>query len=153
MKRLSFLAMLLLLTGLALSSCQSEDISNDAPTFDDAQLRAGTWTVDRVIANQFDGDGRIIGSTTILFGEGEDGGICTFHYENGKWTMNDNGDIYSSNYTLDGRVINTDGATTWGIRQMSDTQLELALQGDANFDPCAYSISGSVYYLSRGSDK
>ena len=149
MKRLAFLASMLLMTGLMLTSCKPERIEEEAG-FDAAQLRAGTWTIDYVANNNFDGQGNLINSEITQFGEGEVGGICTFHYgEDGVWVLNDNGTEFSSGYRLDGRVIYTDDGGQWGLREMTDTYMEVVQRGTELNNPCAYNVQGAVYYLTR----
>ena len=150
MKRYLFLPLLLLFTGLILTSCNKESLTSSENEFSEVQLKAGTWTVTQVALNQFDSEGYLVSTNIIPFGEGEQGGICTFTYDsNHQFTMVDNGTVFTSKYNLDGRLLNMDNGDEWGIREMSDTHLEVALRGDEVNNPCNYSVSGAVYTLTR----
>lgn len=148
MKRITVLMLPLLLALVALSSCKKETpLAAEEATV--AQLRAGSWAVTRMEQNTFEG-GTLVSSDLVLFGEGEAGGLCTFTYgEDGTWVMDDNGEVFQFAYELDDNIINTQGGGQWGIRQMSDTYLELALRGQESYNPCSYGASGAVYYLNR----
>lgn len=149
MKRITYLTFTLLLTVFVLSSCK-KDTPLEEDQFSGAQLRAGTWTVNRVEQNTYE-NGALAESDVILFGESEEGGICTFAYdENGNWRMNDNGNVFDIPYELEDNIITTEGGGLWGIREMSENYLEMALRGTTNSNPCNYSSTGSVYYLTRG---
>jgi hypothetical protein len=152
MRRIVSLSFLLLLTGMILTSCnknKQDDPTDESISLD--QLRKGAWTIDHVDVNSFDGSGALIGTQRFPFGEGTDGGICTFNYDaSNLWTLNDNGDIFTSRYNLDDNIVYTDGGGTWGIRKMTDTDLEIVLRSDNSLNPCNYTVSGAVYTLYRG---
>jgi hypothetical protein len=149
MKKLFALPLLLLFAGFMLTSCQKEEVTA-GQSFDDVQLRAGTWTVDQVAVNTFDGGGFLISTNIVPFGEGEEGGLCTFNFDdNGVFTLFDNGNTYKYNFELDGRVIFADNGDEWGLRKLDDNKLEVVLRGDEVNNPCQFSASGAVYYLTR----
>jgi predicted small secreted protein len=151
MKRyFAFLSALLLLSGFALTSCNTQKGVKDAEAFDGSILRAGAWTINHVDVNTFDGQGNLTATQNFPFGEGTEGGICTFEYSNSDlWTLNDNGEIFSARYSVDDRVIYTDGGGTWGLRKMTETSMELVLRSDQSLNPCNYTVNGAVYYLDR----
>lgn len=146
MKRLAFLSTTAFLLAFVLMSCNKEDITSNQ--IDDAQLRAGTWTVDHVEVNEFN-NGTLVSSDYIPFGEGKEGGVCTFDYSDKTWTMNDNGTVSDFTYRIEDNILYTAGGGTWGIREMSDTQLEMTLRGEEVNNPCQYNAAGAVYYLTR----
>lgn len=149
MKKLFALPLLLLFAGFMLTSCQKEEVEA-TQSFNDVQLRAGTWTVDQVALNTFDGQGFLVNTDIIPFGEGKEGGVCTFHFdENNVFTLFDNGNTYEYNFELDGRVIFADNGDEWGLRELTEDKLEVVLRGDEVFNPCQFSASGAVYYLTR----
>ena len=144
----AFLVLSLLCTTILFTSCNKEEVTQQS--FDDVQLRDGSWTVTQVTANTFDGNGFLVSSEIIPFGEGEIGGICTFVYtEDGKFILTDNGTVYTYGYNLDGRVIYADNGDEWGIRKLNEDQLEVVLRGEEVNNPCAFSASGAVYSLTR----
>lgn len=146
MKRFAFLGLLAFCLATVMMSCQKEDVSPNP--LDEAQLRTGTWVVDHVEINQFD-NGNLISSEYIAFGEGEQGGICTFHYGDKIWTMNDNGAVSEITYRTEDNIIYTAGGGTWGVREMSDTHLEMTLRGEEVNNPCQFNAAGAVYHLTR----
>jgi hypothetical protein len=149
MKKLTVLPLLLLLAGFMLTSCQKEAVTPEA-SFNDVQLRAGTWTVDHVASNTFDGQGFLVSTDIIPFGEGKEGGICTFDFnQDNVFTLTDNGTVYKYNFELDGRVIYADNGDEWGLRKLDEEKLEIVLRGDVVYNPCQFSSSGAVYYLTR----
>jgi hypothetical protein len=153
MKRnIAFLSLLLLFTGLFLTSCDKNKEIKDANSFDVSVLREGTWTINHVDVNTFDGQGNLVSTQNFPFGTGTEGGICTFTFDqNSLWTLNDNGELFTARYSVDDRVIYTEGGGTWGLRQMSENSLELVLRSDETLNPCQYTVSGAVYYLDRNS--
>lgn len=148
MKRFAILAMFVALTGAFLSSCTKEDVEQDNTAQNVALLKDGTWTISHVDVNYFDYQGNPTGTERVQFGEGEEGGICTFKYADALWTMDDNGEIFEAAYTVDKDIITTEGGGTWGIRRIEDTELEIVLRGEVS-NPCDYSQSGAVYTLTR----
>jgi hypothetical protein len=148
------LFLLLLFSGMSLlTSCNANKDLEDEQAFDLAALQSGTWTVDHVDVNSFDTQGNLTGTQQFPFGEGTDGGICTFVYgKNSIWTMNDNGEFFEARYSVDDRVIYTEGGGTWGLRKISATELELVLRSDDAPNPCDYTVTGAVYYLNQGID-
>lgn len=149
-RQLAFLSILLLLSGIALTSCTKNKEVEDPNKFDVSTLRKGSWTINHVDVNTFDGAGNLVATQNFPFGDGTDGGICTFTYDVSEtWTLNDNGEIFTARYSVDDRVIYTDGGGTWGLRALSDSKLELVLRTDQTLNPCQYTVSGAVYYLER----
>lgn len=127
-------------------SCNREEIPTNG--VNDAQLRAGVWTVDHVEINQFD-NGTLVSSEYVQFGEDKEGGICTFSYTDKTWTMNDNGNISELSYRIEDNIIYTAGGGTWGVREMTDNTLEMTLRGEEVNNPCQFNAQGAVYYLTR----
>ncbi|MEM0999783.1 MAG: hypothetical protein AAGN35_22180 [Bacteroidota bacterium] len=150
MKRSNLVFFLLLSISLAFVACNRENVTPD-PTFDEVQLREGIWTVDQVTLNSFDGQGFLTSSQIIPFGEGKEGGICTFEYtDDAQFILTDNGNVYTYKINLDGRVLYADNGDEWGIRKLEDNKLEVVLRGEEVNNPCAFSASGAVYSLTRG---
>lgn len=142
-----------LLVGFGLlTSCTRETVEPDNTAKNIGLLKDGTWTVEHVDVNFFDYQGNPTGSERVLFGEGQEGGICTFAYSEDLWTMDDNGDIFESNYSMEDDIIYTQGGGTWGIRKIEDTRLEMVLRGEVA-NPCDYSQSGAVYTLTRQAER
>ena len=136
-----------LLLAILFTACSRPGLEREG--ISEAQLRAGTWTVDHVEQNQYN-NGVLVSSNWIQFGEGEEGGICTFTYtEDGRWIMIDNGEEYEFNYTLEENILETNGGGTWGVREMTDTYLEIVLRGSEVSNPCVYNAEGAVYFLTR----
>ncbi len=151
MKRsFAFLFALVLLSGFALTSCNRNEDLQDDNSFDLAALRSNVWAVDHVDVNTFDVQGNLTATEKYPFGEGTEGGICTFTYDKDDvWTLNDNGEKFTARYSIDDRVIYTEGGGTWGLRKLSDNSLELVLRSDQTLNPCDYTVSGAVYYLNK----
>lgn len=145
MKKLTFFALPLLMA-LVLFSCNKEE--DLTPAVDEVQLRAGQWTIDHVEVNYFD-NGRLTNSEYIAFGDGTEGGICTFNYDGETWTMDDNGEVSEFSYRIEDRVIYTAGGGTWGVRDLTEQRLEMTLRGEEVNNPCQFSAAGAVYYLTR----
>ena len=136
-----------LLLAVIFTACSRPGIERDG--IDEAQLRAGDWTVEHVEQNNYN-NGVLVSSNWIQFGEGEEGGICTFVYtEEGNWIMTDNGEVYEFKYTLEDNIIETNGGGTWGIREMTDSYMEIVLRGQEISNPCQYNAEGAVYFLTR----
>ena len=149
MKRIAFFALTLGLMSLTLVSCKPEQVKPDETAANLAALQLGTWTVDYVDVNYFDYAGNLTSTNRVEFGDGTEGGICTFTYKDKMFTLDDNGDIFESGFSVEDNVIYTNGGGTWGLRSKSDTKLEVVLQGAASTNPCDFGASGSVYTLTR----
>ncbi len=146
MKKIVFITSTLLLA-VIFTACSRPGLEREGT--DEAQLRAGAWTVDHVEANQYN-NGVLVSSSWVQFGEGEEGGICTFTYtDDSRWVMVDNGEVYEFNYTMEENIIETNGGGTWGVREMTDTYLEITLRGEEVSNPCQFNAEGAVYYLTR----
>lgn len=149
-RHLAFLTALLFLSGFALTSCNTQKEVEDANSIDLSALRASTWSIDHVDVNTFDTQGALISTEKFPFGAGTDGGICTFKYDDANlWTLNDNGEVFSARYSVDDRVIYTEGGGTWGLRKLDGNNLKLVLRSDQSLNPCDYTVNGAVYYLNR----
>ncbi len=141
---------LLLCLSFIVTACGTQEEVENESQFSEAVLRAGTWELNHVDVNSFDQQGNLTDSDRFIFGANTEGGICTFHYsDNSTWTMNDNGEVFTARYSLDDRIIYTEGGGTWGIRTMSDDKMEIVLRGEESLNPCQYTVSGAVYTLSR----
>ena len=147
-RQLSFLAALLILSGFALTSCNTQKEVEDANSIDLTVLRSSVWAIDHVDVNSFDTQGALIATEKYPFGAGTEGGICTFKYdESNMWTLNDNGEVFTARYSVDDRVIYTEGGGTWGLRKLDANSLEVVLRSDQSLNPCDYTVNGAVYYL------
>lgn len=129
------------------TSCSVKEKLDDN-SFDLAALRSNVWAVDHVDFNTFDTQGNLVGTEKYPFGEGTNGGICTFTYDKDNiWTLDDNGEIFTTCYSIDDRMIYTDGGGTWELRKLNENNLELFLRSDQTFYSRNYAVSGAVYYL------
>lgn len=148
--KIALFPILLLCLSFMFTACNSQKEVEAESQFSEAVLRDGAWQLNHVDVNSFDGQGNLTDSERFLFGAGTDGGICTFHYaDNSTWTLNDNGDVFTARYSLDDRIIYTEGGGTWGIRTMSDDKMEIVLRSEETLNPCQYTVSGAVYTLTR----
>jgi hypothetical protein len=46
-------------------------------------------------------------------------------------------------------VVYADNGDEWGLRKLDENKLEIVLRGEESYNPCQYSASGAVYYLTR----
>jgi|GEM_PF-2463121 len=146
MKKFAFLASTLLLA-IVFTACSRPGIEREG--IDEAQLRAGDWSVEHVEQNQYN-NGVLVSSDYIQFGEGEEGGVCTFSYtKDSRWIMNDNDEVYEFKYTLDDNILETNGGGTWGIREITDSYMEIVLRGNEVSNPCTYNAEGATYFMTR----
>lgn len=146
MKKFAFLASTLLLS-IVFTACSRPGVEREG--IDEAQLRAGDWSVEHVEQNQYN-NGVLTSSEFIQFGEGEEGGVCTFSYtKDSRWVMNDNGEVYEFKYTLEDNILETNGGGTWGIREMTDSYMEIVLRGNEVSNPCSYNAEGATYFMTR----
>lgn len=146
MKKIAFLATALLLA-VTFTACSSPSIEREG--IDEAQLRAGDWQVEHVEQNQYN-NAVLVSSDYIQFGEGEEGGVCTFTYtKDSRWVMNDNDEVFEFKYTLEDNILETNGGGTWGIREITDSYMEIVLRGNEVSNPCTYNAEGATYFMTR----
>lgn len=149
--KFALLPILLICLSFIFTACntQKEDITEDS-AFSESVLRNGSWMLNHVDVNSFDLQGNLTNTERFLFGPNTDGGICTFTYGEDKiWTLDDNGEIFTARYSMDDRIVYTEGGGTWGIRKMDDNSLEIVLRSDETLNPCNYTVSGAVYTFTR----
>lgn len=149
MRKIASYSFVLLLCAFFMTSCNKENISNEEFA-DYPEMANGLWQVGKKISYTFDNQGNVTSMGETRFGEHTPRGECSFEFtDQGTFTMVDRGELETMSYTIEDNVINLSNGSSFGIRSITENNLELVISASEEINPCVWTVAGDVLELSR----